>query len=305
MTQADPRYLAARDALNGLSVGDAFGQTFFHTNDRAVWFRDRALAKPPWRWTDDTAMALSIVEILGASGEIDQDALADRFATIYREEPTRGYGGGAHDILAQIGSFTPWPQASSSAFGGTGSMGNGAAMRVAPLGAFFAPDLDQAVVQAEASAEVTHFHTEGKAGAVAVAVAAALACRARTEQIERGAAFIDRVAEHLPECHVREGLVEAARLAPDTPIATVAEKLGNGSRVLAQDTVPLVIWVAAHHLDTYEEALWLTVSAEGDMDTTAAMVGGIVASKVGTEAIPAAWLEAREALPPTPLDEGF
>ncbi len=53
-------------------------------------------------------------------------------------------------------------------------MGNGAAMRVAPIGAYFADDLDKVLYYAQASAEVTHAHIEGIVGAMAVAVASAL-----------------------------------------------------------------------------------------------------------------------------------
>jgi len=42
--------------------------------------------------------------------------------------------------------------------------------------------------------------------------------------------------------------------------------------------------------------MWTTVSGLGDRDTTCAIVGGIVASAVGHDAIPADWLAAREQL---------
>ena len=73
--------------------------------------------------------------------------------------------------------------------------------------------------------------------------------------------------------------------------------LGNGSEVTAQDTVPFVLWSAAHHLDNYESALWHTASGLGDMDTTCAMVGGIVVMYTGIEGIPVEWLNNREPLP--------
>jgi ADP-ribosylglycohydrolase len=41
----------------------------------------------------------------------------------------------------------------------------------------------------------------------------------------------------------------------------------------------------------------VTVSGLGDGDTTYAMVGGIVAMRVGMDAIPKAWREAPEPLP--------
>jgi ADP-ribosylglycohydrolase len=86
-------------------------------------------------------------------------------------------------------------------------------------------------------------------------------------------------------------------LGPRVSIAQVADLVGDGSLVSAQDTVPLCIWAAGRQLDDYEEALWQTVSVLGDMDTNCAIVGGIVAAHVGIGGIPARWLESRESIP--------
>lgn len=86
-------------------------------------------------------------------------------------------------------------------------------------------------------------------------------------------------------------------LDPDEPIERVADALGNGEGIAAHDTVPLAVWCAAHHLDDYERALWLTVRALGDRDTTCAIAGGIVACRVGGDGLPAQWLARREPLP--------
>src|SRR5262245_34358894 len=121
-------------ALDGLSIGDAFGQRFFGDETLVVARIDaHALPSPPWRWTDDTAMALSIVEVLDEAGAIEPDRLAAAFVRRYREQPNRGYGGGAHHILQSQLEGVPWPMAARSVFAGEGSKGNGAAMRVAPL----------------------------------------------------------------------------------------------------------------------------------------------------------------------------
>jgi ADP-ribosylglycohydrolase len=77
-----------------------------------------------------------------------------------------------------------------------------------------------------------------------------------------------------------------------------AKELGSGAQVISEDTVPFSVWCAARHLDSYEEALWSTVSGMGDRDTTCAIVGGIVALSAGRESIPVAWLAARERLQP-------
>ena len=58
--------------------------------------------RPPpakrWIWTDDTAMAISIVEVLRDHGAIDAEVLAQRFARRYIADPARGYGRGAHEV---------------------------------------------------------------------------------------------------------------------------------------------------------------------------------------------------------------
>jgi ADP-ribosylglycohydrolase len=61
-----------RLSLEGLSVGDAFGERFFGAPFLvARWLTERALPEAPWRYTDDTEMALGICEVLSARGAID------------------------------------------------------------------------------------------------------------------------------------------------------------------------------------------------------------------------------------------
>ena len=58
-------------ALAGLSVGDALGQTCFHPDNYDALLDDpRATARGPWPWTDDTAMALAIFEVLGVTNVV-------------------------------------------------------------------------------------------------------------------------------------------------------------------------------------------------------------------------------------------
>jgi ADP-ribosylglycohydrolase len=235
-------------------------------------------------------MALAIFEVTARHGRIEQDDLAAVFARRYMADQYRGYGITAHEILPAIAQGTPWRQAASAPFDGEGSMGNGAAMRVALVGAYFADDLDRVVAEARASAEVTHMHAEGIAGAVAVAVAAALACCSGRVEL------LPTVIERTPESGTRRGVVRALQLLPDAEVDYAAYELGNGSRVTAQDTVPFCLWCAARHLDNYAEALWTTISGFGDVDTTGAIVGGIVALSAGRSSIPVSWLQARETL---------
>lgn len=281
-------------ALEGLSVGDAFGETFFGEPELMRRRIEARVVHPErWGWTDDTAMALSVVEVLRAHRAIDRDALARAFAERYRADPMRGYGGTAHGILQAIGAGVPWPVASGRVFGGQGSMGNGAAMRAAPIGACFADDLDAAVANARASAEPTHAHPDGQAGAIAVAVAAALACRLPAIS---GADLLAEVVARTPDGPTRDGLAKAMTLPLSYDVRTAVAALGNGERVISSDTVPFALWCAARHLDDFEAAMWSTVSGLGDRDTTCAIAGGVVALAVGLDGIPPRWRAAREDL---------
>ncbi|MFZ5439977.1 MAG: ADP-ribosylglycohydrolase family protein [Myxococcota bacterium] len=281
-----------RRSLDGLSVGDAFGERFFRPEEEllAALAERRVPARPPWTWTDDTAMALSLVETLERHGTVEPDALAAGFARRYAAEPSRGYGGGAHEVLAALMLGTPWQTAARLLFDGEGSKGNGAAMRVAPLGAFFSgAPLSTVVDEAHRSAAVTHAHPDGQAGAVAVAVAA--------HQLANGeplALVWTQVLARTPPGPTRERLLKPSMLGFDVSSEHAARLLGSGQKVLSEDTVPFALWCALKHHDDFEEALWVTVAGRGDRDTTCAIVGGLVALQ---DAPPEAWLRAREPLP--------
>lgn len=294
----DTRLTLAREALTGLSVGDALGSRFFVPGGAVAPWPD-ALPPGPWPWSDDTEMACSVLGVLAAHGRMERDALALALAAHY--DPARRYGAGAVELLELIRAGTPWPVAAASAFDGQGSCGNGAAMRVAPLGAWHADSVRRAADQARASAEVTHAHPEGIAGAVAVAVAASLAARARLDgDRPEPARLLTAVVGTLdPAGEVHRGVRRAAALL-GRPAAEVAEVVGNGSRITAQDTVPFTLWVAATLLHDYPAAIRACVDAGGDVDTTAAIVGGVVAAYTGVGTpggVPEGWLAAREPLP--------
>lgn len=288
------------DSLNGLSVGDALGAQFPILGTSVPELLAGRVAGRQWNWTDDTEMACSVAGELCEHGEIDQDRLAVAFAR--RLDRSRDYGFFAVDTLSRIGRGAPWRQAAGAVYDGQGSCGNGGAMRVAPLGAYFAGDPEAIVAQSIRSAQVTHIHPEGVAGAVAVALAAGAAAEARMRGIRpTPAEFIDGILHHLDDGETARR-IRHGRTLLGAPVEVVAAELGNGSQVTAQDTVPLTIWIAATHLSNYPAAVTTCLAADGDIDTTGAIVGGIVAAHTGTHThpvtgIPQPWLAAREPLP--------
>lgn len=292
--ELDDRLKYAKRALDGIALGDCFGQTFFVPDETACQrIKNREILNEPWHFTDDTVMAIGIYRVLKKYGKIDQDELAKVFAENYALDWHRGYGGTAHSILRSIGEGQDWRDVASGAFDGMGSMGNGAAMRVAPVGAYFADDLDKVLYHARASAEVTHAHMEGIVGAMAAAVASALLLNKKQgSYLGEGAVFLRDVADKLPDSDTKYKILSAASVPKESSIDFVVSVLGNGIRLTAQDTVPLCLWCAAYFYTSLEEALWMAVSALGDRDTICAIVGGMVS--LYADELPQQWVSYME-----------
>ncbi|MEV4558275.1 ADP-ribosylglycohydrolase family protein [Kitasatospora sp. NPDC049285] len=286
-----PDHTAAHASLTGLATADALGaQHFVPAHLPAL--RERRLPPAPWPWTDDTEMACALLAALPADrADLDQDALARSFAE--RHDFDRGYGPAMNRLLRQVREGGDWRTLAAGLFDGQGSWGNGAAMRVAPLGAYYAADPALAAHQAARSAEVTHTHPLAVAGAVAVAVAAALA----TVPGLTGRELLAGTVELTPPGRLRETLREARMLLDQPYPGLAAHRLGNGRQVSALDTVPWALWCAARHLDDYPAALWTCAAAGGDVDTTCAITGGVVAARTGPAGIPTPWRTATEPLP--------
>jgi len=79
-----------RGAMLGGALGDAIGELAFRLGDRAALTAavDR---RPSLVYTDDTAMAIGVAEVLVAHGGLDPETLGRRFHDNYRREPWRGY----------------------------------------------------------------------------------------------------------------------------------------------------------------------------------------------------------------------
>ncbi|MFF2120386.1 ADP-ribosylglycohydrolase family protein [Kitasatospora sp. NPDC058184] len=284
----------ALDSLNGLSVGDALGAQMFVPETARAHLAARTEPPGPWPWTDDTEMACSVHAAHTERGAIDTFDLTHAFAL--RHDFDRGYGPAANRLLRLVREGGDARRLAAELFDGQGSYGNGAAMRVAPLGAAYAEDPAAVVRPAADTAVITHTHPQAVDGAIAVAVAAAYAVRARAEAMTPEA-FLAAVADLTPNGAVRDGLEEARGLLARPDFRLAAQVLGNGSRTSAADTVPYALWCAARNLADYRTAVWEAVAAGGDMDTVAAITGGVVAAHTGTGGIPRAWLAAREPLP--------
>ncbi|MGJ8657729.1 MAG: ADP-ribosylglycohydrolase family protein [Akkermansiaceae bacterium] len=295
MPQNSDHLKTAGEILEGVALGDAFGELYSYY---AYEVRERValgLVDSTWRYTDDTIMSLGILECLARLGEINQDVLAWIFGRRFNQDPDRGYGKMARRTLKAIANGESWELHTKQAFQG-GSMGNGAAMRATPIGVWFRHDYQKLIHQAKLSAQVTHWHPEGQLGAVAVALATAEALNTRHLPADQARTKIAQtLRDHLEDSEIRITTLRALEMQ-NTPPLEAARELGAGQQVLAQDTVPFAIWCALHSPDNYQEAILCAVEPNGDCDTVAAITGGIVTARLGKKNLPPTWLKHREPI---------
>ena len=119
--------------------------------------RFKPLFHPLARFTDDTVLTVAVAESILHGGD-----LVDLFKKYARTYPRAGYGG----------TFRRW--AASESREPYKSWGNGSAMHVSPVGYAY-DSLDEVLLAAKSTAEVTHDHPEGIKGAQATAAAVFLA----------------------------------------------------------------------------------------------------------------------------------
>ncbi|MEL6408282.1 MAG: ADP-ribosylglycohydrolase family protein [Chloroflexota bacterium] len=286
-------------ALQGTWIGDAFGGHFefesvdWHRPERTA--QTRQLPPATWRYTDDTQMALSVYDILRRHGRIMPEKLVTSFGEHF--DISRGYGIGTEQLLLDIRAGGEWETLAQARFDGKGSAGNGAAMRVAPIGAYFAEDLNAVVHNARQSAITTHTHPEGIAGAIAVAAATTVTATQQDTKPFLESHYWETIIAHTPDSRVKDKLIDACNLASDCTSKQAAKQLGSGWDVLTTDTVPYALWCAVKHVNSFEDAMWEAIRVGGDTDTVAAIVGGIVASHIGLNYLPKSWVERCEPLP--------
>jgi poly(ADP-ribose) glycohydrolase ARH3 len=275
---------AVAGALLGTFVGGALGMPYEGLSAAAVPSRLEMVEARRGRgtYTDDTEMMIVLAESLLEHGCVNEERLAQAF--LERCDPTRGYGAGTLEVLALWRQGVPVDAAARRLFDGEGSLGNGAAMRIAPIAVLFADSPDELHAQAERSARLTHAHP--LAVDAATVQAAAIAAALRSEDIlvaGRTAARRSAMRAQLDQA--------AALLGSDVGPAAVGELLGNSA--IGHESVPTAMFAAASHTE-FEEAVSFAVRCGGDTDTLGAMAGALAGAACGSTSIPARWLDALE-----------
>ena len=276
--------------LVGSAVGDSLGSSF-----EGSWTPDVKLENFSGQWTDDTHMMIGVAESLIENEGFDGRHMAENFIKNYENEPWRGYGPGPLRVFRWIKSGVPWNEAAKRLYGGAGSYGNGAAMRVAPVGVFYHDDPEQLRAVAYGQSRITHTHELGMEGAALQAYAVALATNAGSSSRLDPFGFLSRLKDFTHNEVYRQKLEKAEELLSETNRRRVARELGNG--VTAHNSVPTAINSFLRNYQSFKESVLYAISLGGDTDTIGAMTGAISGAYHGPEAIPGRWkskLERRD-----------
>ncbi len=217
----------------GAVAGDIIGSVYERHPIKTVEF---PLFQAESRFTDDTVLSVATAFAL-----MEKRGYAESFRSFGRRYPDAGYGQ----------SFLRWLFESHCR--PYGSWGNGAAMRVSPLG-FALESVEEVLREAKKSAEVTHDHPEGIKGAQAAALAVFLA-----------SAGTDKPT-------LREEI--SGRFGYDLSRTTDQIRPAYGFEVSCQKSVPEAIIAFLDSTD-YEDAVRRAVSLGGDSDTLACIAGAI------------------------------
>jgi len=274
-------------SLIGSAAGDALGASlegWWEVDAGEVW----ALAEKHevLSYTDDTHMMIGVAESLVENRGFDGEHMAQTFIRNYQHEPWRGYGPGPPHIFRLIKSGQAWDKAAESVYGG-GSLGNGAAMRVAPIGIFYFDDPAKLREITYKSSQITHAHQLGKEGAALEAYAIALATKLDPSLPFEDHDFWGELNDFVEHEVYKQKLGKMKNLLGEADKLKVTTELGNG--IEAFNSVPAAIYSFLSHPKSFEEAVVYAISLGGDTDTIGAMTGAISGAYLGIPSIPNKW----------------
>jgi poly(ADP-ribose) glycohydrolase ARH3 len=191
----------------------------------------------------------------------------------------------------------PYPEAAARLFGGQGSFGNGAAMRIAPLGLLFHDDA-HLYDQARRSAIITHTHRIGVDGAAVLAWAIAQAVVSDPNQPFPRDDYCQGLADFARTPEIRAKMQRICSLL-EAGAGPQAAARHLGQSVAVHESLPFALYAFLRHPSSFEDCLLCATLNGGDQDTLGAMACAVSGAYLGIDAIPSSWrarLENRERI---------
>lgn len=278
--------------LLGAAIGDALGNPVEGYSHATIQNKYGELKDYQANWdepgtgTDDTEQTILIAKSITDTGGFSIEDIARR----YKEWlPTAESFGTACQTAAVNLQEGKKPHES-----GINSAGNGAAMRVSPIGLAYShpEDLELMKRTVEKATTLTHTDKRALAGALAVAYGTSYLINRRKEF--KPSAFLDAVVKTAETAsqEFAESLDRIKDLLKKAPVSA-AEIIGTGGYVA--ESVPFAFYSFLRSPDDFEDTLITAVNAGGDTDTNASIAGTLSGALNGTQAIPERWISGLKA----------
>jgi poly(ADP-ribose) glycohydrolase ARH3 len=255
-------------------------------------------------YTDDTAMTKSVAHaLIKYNPETYQKDLAKNFVREYFNSPKRGYGAGVTDLFHQLkrNDFEDVLNPALNQFGGRGSFGNGAAMRVSPVSLYCLNKSEEFLIDlVKKTSEITHANVVGVNGAILQALAIHKNLKMESNQEIDKIAYLDDLLKSfeniekvdsagIEQQYFIKQLNEIKRLLskkfePSTD--EIINSLGHSVNALYSVPTALYCFLRNSHLENpLRKTLEFTISLGGDTDTIASMSCALIGSLHGDSVI--------------------
>lgn len=284
-------------SLLGTAFGDILGaavEGMSRTDIRASYGQVRDFldtGRGLGRYTDDTQMTIALATSIQRCRGVDGADCARTYADFF--EPQRGYGGSAARILEALRRGADYRDTGTMFFP-SGSFGNGAAMRIAPVGLVYAQSPQKIMKEKVFSAiRCTHVHPEAIDGALVHALAVGRLSLAEKGVLPNVKDFVNSLRSVCEdESMIRElqGIEELLRSGANEDEAVSRLKTG----IRCSESVPAALWAALRYGNEPEEAIIRAVNLGGDTDTVGAMCGALVGALHGDTWFPDRWYHTME-----------
>jgi len=244
------------------------------------------------RYTDDAAMMIALAEhLLENYGEVDPLKLAWKFLEAYEAEPWRGYGPGPPRIFKMIRRGEGPLELDKRLYPG-GSLGNGAAMRIAPIGLLYHDDAVKLMEAVRASCKPTHNHPLAIEGALLEAYSVAIAVRLDPSEDADPKDFTEQLIQ-LPVSEIYQLKLKLIPRLIDSGADRMSIVRSLGNMVEAHNSVPTAIYCYLAEQDP-ARVIRRAIGLGGDRDTIACMAAAIAGAHRGVESLPESLLSRLE-----------
>jgi poly(ADP-ribose) glycohydrolase ARH3 len=273
----------------GCLIGTAIGDSLGARREGSSEFVEVADLSP--RYTDDTAMTIAVAESLVECREFHYWHMAERILKKYEQEPWRRYGHTLSRVFRLMRNGKLGFGMIDRDIYPEGSFGNGAPMRIAPVGLLYFDDPRMLRDIAYNCAGITHSHELGLEGAALQACSVALAVLADPQDVKI-TEYLGTLRMFAKPGRYQEKLKTIITLLEGQPAREeIVAQLGTGGSSL--ESVPTAIYAFLSTRD-FKSAVIYSVSLGGDADTIGALTGAIAGACYGIEGIPSQWRETVE-----------